>query len=88
MAVVSIRVSKIDSPGALKDQNADGREPNRISSSDGGRPDRFRLDQCPCPVLPGRRRTVVNCNPNCNHVSDRDSLLTTPSTITLRDGAP
>jgi hypothetical protein len=39
---------------------------NRISSSGPVGSDRFRLDQRPCPVLPGRRRTVVNCNPNCN----------------------
>ena len=43
MAVVSIRVSKLDSPGALKDSNADGREPNRISSSGHSRSDRFKL---------------------------------------------
>jgi tetratricopeptide (TPR) repeat protein len=40
--------------------------PNRISSSGQGRPDRFRLDQCPWPVCPGRRGTVWNCNLNCN----------------------
>src|SRR5262249_23758922 len=39
---------------------------NRISSSGHGRSDRFRLDQLPWPVLAERRRTMVNCNPNCN----------------------
>jgi hypothetical protein len=51
-----------------------GANPNRISSSDRGRPDRVSLDQCPCLVFPGRpclvfpgrRCTAVNCNPNCN----------------------
>ena len=43
-----------------------GANPNRISSSDRGRSDPFKLDQRLCPVLPGRYRTAVNCNPNCN----------------------
>jgi len=43
-----------------------GVNPNRISSSGHGRPDRFRLDQLPRPVLAERHRTMVNCNPNCN----------------------
>jgi hypothetical protein len=38
----------------------------RISSSGRGRPDQFRLDQLPWPVLVERHRTMVNCNPNCN----------------------
>jgi hypothetical protein len=42
------------------------REPNRISSSGRGRSDRFKLDQPTRPVFSGRRRTAVNCNPNCN----------------------
>ena len=41
-------------------------EPNRISSSGRGSPDRFRLDQRRWPVFPGRHRMRVNCNPNCN----------------------
>jgi hypothetical protein len=40
--------------------------PNRISSSGRDRPDRFKLDQPPWPVLLGRHRTAVNCNPNYN----------------------
>jgi hypothetical protein len=40
--------------------------PNRISSSGHGCPDRFKLDQPIRPVFSGRRRTAVNCNPNCN----------------------
>jgi hypothetical protein len=43
----------------------------RISSSGQGRPDRFRLDQCPWSVCPGRRGTVWNCNLNCNQ-EDRE----------------
>jgi hypothetical protein len=66
MAVVSIRVSKIDPSSALRDSNADQREPNRISSSGRHGSDRFRLDQRAWSVLPGRRRTALNCNPNCN----------------------
>jgi len=66
MPVVSIRVSKIDPPGALKDSNADGREPNRISSSGRDCPDRFKLEQLRRPDFPERRGTAVNCNPNCN----------------------
>ena len=40
--------------------------PNRISSSARGCPDRFNLDQPPWSVFAGWPRTVVNCNPNCN----------------------
>jgi hypothetical protein len=40
--------------------------PNRISSSGRGCPDRFKLDQLRRPDFPGRRGTAVNCNPNCN----------------------
>ena len=43
-----------------------GVNPNRISSSGRGGSDRFSLDQRPCSVLPGRHRTAVNCNLNCN----------------------
>jgi hypothetical protein len=43
-----------------------GANPNRISSSGRGRPDRFSLDERPGSVRLGRCRTVVNCNPNCN----------------------
>lgn len=39
--------------------------PNRISSSGHGCPDRFKLDQPSRPVFPGWYCTVVNCNPNC-----------------------
>jgi hypothetical protein len=35
----------------------------RISSSDRGSPGWFKLDQHIWPVLRGRYRTVVNCNP-------------------------
>ena len=42
------------------------RVPNRISSSGGDGPDWFKLDQLRLPVVSGRRRTVMNCNPNCN----------------------
>ena len=38
-------------------------KPNRISSSDRGRPDRFKLDQPSRMVLCRRPCTVVNCNP-------------------------
>jgi hypothetical protein len=39
---------------------------NRISSSGQGCPDRFKLDQSTRSVLRARRRTALNCNPNCN----------------------
>ena len=45
---------------------------HRISSSGQGRPDRFRLDQCPRPVCPGRCGTIWNCNLNCNPETDPD----------------
>lgn len=41
-------------------------DPNRISSSPQGRPDRFKLDQRRWPVRPGRCCTAVNCNRICN----------------------
>ena len=40
-------------------------EPNRISSSERSRPDRFKLARRPRPVFRERCRTVVNCNPSC-----------------------
>ena len=40
---------------------AKGANPNCISSSGHGRPDRFRLDQLSWPVLAERHRTTVNC---------------------------
>ena len=39
-----------------------GANPNRISSSGRGRPDRFNLDQRSWPVLREPSCTVVNCN--------------------------
>jgi hypothetical protein len=48
--------------------------PNRISSSDRGRPDRFKLDQRASPVCLGRHCTAVNCNPNCNPVNRLDRV--------------
>ena len=66
MAVVSIRVSKIDPSGALKDSNADQREPNRISSSGRHGSDPFMLDQRSRSVFRVPRRTALDCNPNCN----------------------
>jgi hypothetical protein len=41
-------------------------QPNRISSSDLARPDRFNLDQYAPPVHLERQGTAMNCNPNCN----------------------
>jgi len=52
-----------------------GANPNGISSSGQSCPDRFKLDQPPVTVSPGRRRTASNCNPNCNPVLWRDPLL-------------
>ena len=49
---------------------AKGANPNCISSSGHGCPDRFRLDQLSWPVLAERHCTMVNCNPNCNLVHD------------------
>jgi hypothetical protein len=40
--------------------------PNRISSSGRHGSDPFMLDQRARPVLSVRRRTALNCNPNCN----------------------
>jgi len=48
-----------------------GANPNGISSSGQSCPDRFKLDQPPVTVSPGRRRTASNCNP----VLWRDPLL-------------
>ena len=47
-----------------------GANPNRISSSGHGCPDRQRLDQRPWLVLAERHCTMVNCNPNCNLAHD------------------
>ena len=61
--------------GAAPQPRRQGRRPhgpasaiatNRISSSGRGGSDRFSLDQRPCSVFPGRHRTAVNCNLNCN----------------------
>jgi hypothetical protein len=57
----------------------------RISSSGRGRPNRFKLDQRPRPVLAERHRTVVNCNPNCKPVPCLDKWL--PRTPLLKSPA-
>jgi hypothetical protein len=66
MAVVSIRVSKIDQPSALRIRTRMGREPNRISSSGRYGSDPFMLDQRTRSVLRVPHRTALDCNPNCN----------------------
>ncbi len=68
------RLPRADDSGETAAQRAEARgfeprkgaNPNRISSSDRGRPDRFKLDQLLRLDLPGWRCTAVNCNPNCN----------------------
>ena len=46
--------------------SAESSKPNRISSSDRGRSDRFKLDRLPWPVCPTRHGMAWNCNLNCN----------------------
>jgi hypothetical protein len=72
--------------------------PNRISSSDRGRPDRFKPDQCPCSILAGRPYKVLNCNLNCNPgrdwamhyepVSVRCSRVQSPHSASASESAP
>ena len=48
-------------------RNLDERgNPNRISSSERSRSDRFKLDRLPWPVCPTRHGMAWNCNLNCN----------------------
>jgi hypothetical protein len=44
-----------------------------------GSPDWFNLDQRSYPALSGRRRTVVNCDPDCNRGYDPINALTSVS---------
>jgi hypothetical protein len=59
-----------DRPGEIRAQ-----EPNRISSSGYGCPDRFKLDQPSWVASPEPCRTASNCNPDCNPALWRDPLL-------------
>jgi len=62
-----------------------GANPNRISSSGHGCPDRQRLDQRPWLVLAERHCTMVNCNPNCNLAHDSWAQLVAVFKIAIVD---
>src|SRR5262249_4083291 len=53
-----------------RDDNLLGVRPPGPSPRDAVSINRFRVEQLPWPVLAERRRTMVNCNPNCNLAHD------------------